>query len=74
MTSYVFVFVLLFVLFNAVKISTKLTLHNMGTSFIIQLTNIVFKKSWDTFLKRVVQLKMGLTSGSRTISDLPHVH
>ena len=52
-----------FVLFSAVKIYTKLTLHHMWNIFIIQLTKIEFK----SFLPLI--FLGGWTSGFHAIDD-----
>ena len=44
-------FLCFFVLFNAVKTDSKLTLHHLGKIFIIQLTDIKFKIWRVTFFK-----------------------
>ena len=46
-----------FVLFNAVKTDTKLTLHHMRKMFIISLTKIKFKIWRVTFLKGFFTIK-----------------
>ena len=65
-----------FVLLNASKTDTKLTLHHMGISFIIKLPKIKSKIRRVTFLQVFLkQLKiLEWTSGFREINDLPRAH
>ena len=64
-----------FILFNAVKTDTKLTLLHMRKNVISKLTGIKFKIWSVTFLKSLQQLKkMEWTSGFRVINNLPHAH
>ena len=50
-------FLCFFVLFNAVKTDTKLTLHHIGKKIIIQLIKIKFKIWRVTFLKSFFTIK-----------------
>ena len=66
-----FVCLFVFVLFNAVKTDTKLTLHHMWNIFIIQLTNLdgyIFEKFF------TIKMFLGWTSGFHAIDDWPRAH
>ena len=72
---FVFFVLFCFVLLNAVKIDTNLTVHHMGKIFIIELLKIKFKIWRVTFFNVVYHKEiMGWTSGFPEITEISNTH